>query len=258
MNKFSVMVIGEDPEAQLKKFSEGEEDQLPMEEECDCVGRAARKEVDDILEGTIQEYRNIYWATPPETRRVSWEEFVAPLEKHRPELYRQHKEYGRADPHCITCAGTGLAVIEGNPRREFEFYHLVYNDLFPKGVTKGTLKWGEIIAYHLSTSIGYAPTPFIPILLEEAVRHIDFDKFRVSSHRCQDCSAILPEWSIECPNCSGTRVRFNYGICATPAIIKEGEWKEMSQYGKDWAQYIDVLLDEMEESTIITMAECFY
>jgi hypothetical protein len=116
--------------------------------ECYCVGKEAehqaRKQCEAQL-GTFDALRDRYWARvdamiPQEiilkggekyynardeaSEKISWEDHISHFIKLEKDLTKQHAMYGKPDPKCEECDGTGTHPSTYNPKSKWDWYSI--------------------------------------------------------------------------------------------------------------------------------------
>jgi len=116
----------------MEPYSESiEVDEHP--EECYCVGRealyAARKAVDNaVAKGllpSVEDLRAKYHLLPEDKRTDAlWESWIRPHKDLQEKALRSHPRYGKPDPACEECGGTGKRMTTYNPQSKWDWWRI--------------------------------------------------------------------------------------------------------------------------------------
>ena len=103
------------------------------ERDCHCIGRVARKfgkaEAEKVKK--IDTYRDEWNRKAKEAGKdmmesfldqKGWEEFIADWTKIKEEKEKEHPDYGKPDPECDDCNGTGKYKTTYNPKSKWDWW----------------------------------------------------------------------------------------------------------------------------------------
>ena len=125
------------------------------DEDCYCIGRIANNYGFDIASqrvGTIQSFRDKYWAMP-EDQRPEWKEFISEFAKIEEAEAKLHPLYEKPSPECEECNGTGKYPSTYNPQSEWDWWNMKkpvipFAILTPDGewCEKGKMGWWGMVS----------------------------------------------------------------------------------------------------------------
>jgi hypothetical protein len=129
-----------DVEELLEPFNENKK--VPeYERKCYCVGREAATEGSASAEkklGNVDAFRKSFAEKHPDFAKIdrwtcsneetiekvdaAWKKHLAPLKKAEKEATRAHPMFGKPDPKCTDCKGTGKRMTTSNPQSKWDWW----------------------------------------------------------------------------------------------------------------------------------------
>lgn len=115
--------VEERVESLLEPYSENKEFP-PHMVRCFCIGNVAHQHAVELAEkkaGSIESFRNRYWAMKPKVR-PEWEDFIKPYTDIKNLVMSSHSMRLKPDPSCESCKGTGQYETTCNDRGYWDWY----------------------------------------------------------------------------------------------------------------------------------------
>lgn len=129
---FTVVLVPSDTkniERKVSKLLEPFNEELEVPEydhECYCINNIARRYGNKIADETvnsIESLRNKYWAMP-EDSRPEWKEHISKWVTIQEKEEKGHPMFGKPNPECEECKGTGLYKSTYNPNSKWDWWRI--------------------------------------------------------------------------------------------------------------------------------------
>lgn len=234
MSHFTVLVTKTQDKSvddQLAPFDENR-DVPAYDRECYCIGNIARRAADKLakeeLGWDVDSKRDDYWKLPDDERTDErWKATIKPFVYLSKKYEQAHELYGKSNPDCEECHGTGTDKSQYNPDSKWDWYSIGgrWTGYFKlKDGTEGAL--GE------SGVFGNEPENDADVA---RVKDIDWER-------------------MEQP-------------VATFAVLHDGEWHERGDMGwwgmvtdekdaDDWNKQFDALVASLNPDDEVTIVDC--
>jgi hypothetical protein len=285
MSHFTVLVIGENAEKQLKPYDENKTVKA-YEEECYCAEHNLRekviKEMEKHFGGDFDKAIRGPYNAMDESKQPEWQDYIKPWQEKEKELENAlTNKFKKPDPECDECKGTGKRKTTYNPNSKWDWYQLGgrWTGYFKLKV-KAKGKKGKPGIMTESSKEGYADScrkgdiDFEGMLVESKEEMIKNFKQRYKDYRAGKVNKALLEYSgikfvkgdIEPLE---SYLERNAGsikdILCTYALVKEGKWYEKGKMGwfgmssneKDtWEDEFMKMFNALPDDEIVSVYDC--
>jgi len=119
--------VGKLSEVLNQKFAPFDEnlEVLPYDHDCYCLGNVAKKagrEHADKTVATIETLRDGYWELPEP--RPEWDDHIKEWRVASDSVEKVHPLFGKPDPECDECKGTGKYESTRNPQSKWDWWRV--------------------------------------------------------------------------------------------------------------------------------------
>jgi len=280
MSHFTVLVVGENPDEHLEPFSE--ELQVPeYTTDCWCIGKKAHREATEKVEAvykSIDQLRKEFHNKPVEDRtEENWRKDIKTYEDMEKTYAKENPMYGKPDPTCEECKGTGKVKSTYNPNSKWDWYSVggrwagffMLKDRTAKGkigrpgvfnnepvydadqARKGEINWEAMKGANRQRGI------------EAWERYKkDLEKAKTPEEK----STIFFRYDTTALTKKADFIKGHESI-STFAVLKDGEWYQKGDMGwwgivsnaqkqDDWENEWQKLIDSLPDDTLLTLVDC--
>jgi hypothetical protein len=285
MSHFTVLVIGENAEEQLKPYDENTEVE-PYDRTCYCaehnLNMKVREELKKHFGGDFDKIFKTPYNALDDSKQPEWSEYIKPWFDKQKELEDSLvKKFKKPDPKCEECNGTGLEKSTRNPQSKWDWYSLGgrwtgYFKLKPK--VKGIKGTPGLMTEQAKK--GFA----------DSCRKGDIDFEGMLETRTEEMQKNYKKMYKEYRSGKITKSHFSFSsikfkdgdiepmedylkreagsvkdILCTYAFVKEGKWYEKGEMGwfgmssnekGDWDEEFMKMFDALPDDEIISVYDC--